>query len=258
MFCIQNRTMKTFYTPLLAISCSLLFSSCSNTQRLDPSVEHETAYATTDWFYSNYGMINDREVSTLAHRLLTRLSSAIPSVVATDSYLFGSSDRYLNYPWQLYILNSKELNAFSAGAGVIFITGGLIEAAQTEAELAAIISHEMAHQVLGHTTEAISQTSDENSAPYYSFTLEQELQADQMSLDIMRAARYDIRHALTALSIGYRPAEREVAEIPDNWLDTRISMLKQRIDSSMGYLPATENSREYMRVKQILKESAAS
>ncbi len=43
------------------------------------------------------------------------------------------------------ILNTKELNAFACPGGIILITRGMIELAQTEDEIASILAHEIAH-----------------------------------------------------------------------------------------------------------------
>ncbi len=43
------------------------------------------------------------------------------------------------------ILNTEELNAFACPGGIILITRGMIELAQTEDEIASILAHEIAH-----------------------------------------------------------------------------------------------------------------
>ncbi|OGB99992.1 hypothetical protein A2V82_09830 [candidate division KSB1 bacterium RBG_16_48_16] len=48
-------------------------------------------------------------------------------------------------PYQVYIVNSPDLNHFSLPGGSIFIFRGLIEISETASEVALIIAHEMAH-----------------------------------------------------------------------------------------------------------------
>jgi len=55
------------------------------------------------------------------------------------------------------ILDSPELNAFASPGGHIFITRGLIRAANTEDMLAAIIAHELAHIKLKHGASLIAE-----------------------------------------------------------------------------------------------------
>lgn len=50
----------------------------------------------------------------------------------------------------VYVLNSKEINAFSLPGGFLFIERGLLEAADDEAELAGVMGHEIGHVVARH------------------------------------------------------------------------------------------------------------
>jgi predicted Zn-dependent protease len=50
-----------------------------------------------------------------------------------------------NLPWRFGVINSSSINAFSAPGGYIFITSAMIEQFQNEAQLAAVLAHEIAH-----------------------------------------------------------------------------------------------------------------
>lgn len=54
------------------------------------------------------------------------------------------------------ILNSDEVNAFSAPGGYVFITKGLYDLAATEDQLAGILAHEICHITERHALEIIS------------------------------------------------------------------------------------------------------
>ncbi len=56
----------------------------------------------------------------------------------------------LTVPLHLTVLNSKEVNAFALPGGYLFVNRGLIEEAQTEAQLAGVLAHEIAHDVARH------------------------------------------------------------------------------------------------------------
>lgn len=49
----------------------------------------------------------------------------------------------LNYHFA--VLDSKELNAFALPGGYVYVTKGLLEAAKTDDELAAVVAHELGH-----------------------------------------------------------------------------------------------------------------
>ncbi len=55
-------------------------------------------------------------------------------------------------PFTFQVVESDQLNAFAFPGGFVFINTGLIEAAETEAELAGAMAHEIAHVAARHTT----------------------------------------------------------------------------------------------------------
>jgi beta-barrel assembly-enhancing protease len=61
------------------------------------------------------------------------------------------------YAWQFKIVNSNEINAFALPGGYIYINRGVFEAAENEAQLAGVISHEEGHVVMRHGTHIASQ-----------------------------------------------------------------------------------------------------
>ena len=69
-------------------------------------------------------------------------------VVRLTENLAKHSD--LQVPVKVTVLNSKEINAFALPGGFLFINRGLLEAADSEAEVAGVISHEIAHAAARH------------------------------------------------------------------------------------------------------------
>lgn len=57
--------------------------------------------------------------------------------------------------YHIKILDSKEVNAFSTSGGHIFVTLGMLNCADSEDALAAVIAHEVAHIQLQHGLKAI-------------------------------------------------------------------------------------------------------
>jgi len=85
----------------------------------------------------------------------------------------------------LILTNSSELNAWSDGSHVV-ITTGMAALADSQDEIAFVIAHEMAHNILGHSTEkargifgGIAQTKQE------------EMEADSFAVTLMHEAGYD-------------------------------------------------------------------
>lgn len=58
-------------------------------------------------------------------------------------------------PWKFGIIDSESINAFAAPGGYIFITSAMLMQLNSEAELAAVLAHEISHVTLMHHLEAI-------------------------------------------------------------------------------------------------------
>ena len=61
-------------------------------------------------------------------------------------------------PYRFAILNHESINAFAAPAGYIFVTRGLLKQVRNEAELAAVLGHEIAHVSQKHILEVIQRS----------------------------------------------------------------------------------------------------
>lgn len=61
----------------------------------------------------------------------------------------GSNQRW---PFEFHVVNSEEINAFALPGGPMFVNLGAIQAADTEAQLAGVMAHEMSHVIQRHAT----------------------------------------------------------------------------------------------------------
>lgn len=57
--------------------------------------------------------------------------------------------------FRFVVVPSREVNAVGAPGGFVVVTTGLLRAARTEDELAAVLAHEVAHVQLGHTMQPV-------------------------------------------------------------------------------------------------------
>jgi Zn-dependent protease with chaperone function len=64
--------------------------------------------------------------------------------------------RGVQYPWEFHCVNSKEINAFALPGGYVFVNRGAIEVSDNEAQLAAVMAHELSHVALRHGTAQAS------------------------------------------------------------------------------------------------------
>jgi len=62
-----------------------------------------------------------------------------------------------DWEYRFAALNDESVNAFALPGGYVFITKGMLEKLETEAQLAAILAHELVHIVARHSSAAMSQ-----------------------------------------------------------------------------------------------------
>ena len=151
-------------------------------------------------------LLNDRRVEGYATEIIRRLAAAAPGA---------------KYPYQIRVVNASDINAFSLPGGFMYVNRGLIEAARTEPELAAVLAHEMAHVALRHGTHQASKAYMTQAgigilggllgrggnpsqvfqvigglglnALFLKFSRDDEYQADTVGAQIMARAAYDPR-----------------------------------------------------------------
>ncbi len=243
---------------LLAIS---FFATACSTHKPNLEAEQQATEATVNWFYEQYGVLNNRELNSFVNRVTKRLAGGLAVRKLDDQVDDVTLATYRDYPWQVYLLNTQEINAFSIGAGVVILTGGLLEQVTSEAELASIISHEMAHQILGHTRRALesletTESSEEpTSNPVFAFSQEDEVDADTFAMKLMGIVHYDPTHAISALTISNRQSGEFVSSIPEDWYAIRVSNMKKTLEIIGNYLPATQSTREFVRIKRLLSSA---
>lgn len=244
---------------LLASALALLlvtFSACA-AKKVPQNIETEASLATMQWLDKRFGFVNDRELSRLLQRVTSRLQEALARGALNELMEGIPAEEIPSYPFQVFVINSDQPSALSAGGGVIFLTKGLIKSLDSEAELAAVISHEMAHHVLGHAMEAIvetmhASTSAPSSSPRFAFTLEYELSADTVGLELLYAARYDPRAAISAIAKSSRARSERNLPAHQDWLAPREANLRAQLRELGAFFSGTENSREFNHIRNKL------
>jgi Zn-dependent protease with chaperone function len=56
------------------------------------------------------------------------------------------------WPYNFHVVASEDINAFALPGGSIFVNLGTVQAAETEAQLAGVMAHEISHVVMRHST----------------------------------------------------------------------------------------------------------
>lgn len=179
-----------------------------------------------------------------------------------------------NWNWQVNVLQNDAINAYAMAGGKIMVYTGLIDKLNaTDAELAAVIGHEIAHALREHTREQMSQayatqigllgvaaaigiaTGDANNAnttlglgstvAAVALTLPHsrraETEADQIGLELMARAGYDPNAAISlwqkmSKAGGQKPPEFLSTHPADT---TRMAEINRLIPKVMPLYQAT-------------------
>jgi predicted Zn-dependent protease len=148
----------------------------------------------------------------------------LQQVATTLAAASGAYDKQ----FEVVFLRSSAINAFTPGAGKLLVNEGLLRFTQTEAQVAAVLAHEIAHVLMKHpqrqrqirlASKAGSRMMDELSEDPRKENLfsrmlrvggnvtmngmirQQEMMADSIGIDIMAKAGYDPREMIRILTI---------------------------------------------------------
>jgi predicted Zn-dependent protease len=97
-------------------------------------------------FAADYGVLGDAQVNAYVSRVGSKLVSTL---TAADVV-------YPNMPFSFQVVNAVYINAYAFPDGTIAITRGMLAELEDEAQLAAVLGHEIAHVNCGHTASAMS------------------------------------------------------------------------------------------------------
>ena len=86
-------------------------------------------------------MLNDSRTEDFTERIGERLIAQIPAEFRQPEFRYSFD-----------VVNLREINAFALPGGPMFLHRGMIEAAKSEAEVAGVMGHELAHVILRHGT----------------------------------------------------------------------------------------------------------
>ncbi|BAY24003.1 peptidase M48 Ste24p [Calothrix sp. NIES-2100] len=64
-----------------------------------------------------------------------------------------------NIPYKFQVVQDSNVNAFATMGGYVYVTTGLLQAADNEAQLASVIAHEVGHIASRHAIEQMQQTA---------------------------------------------------------------------------------------------------
>jgi len=107
----------------------------------------------------------------------------------------------VDLPWQFGIMDRAEIGAYPLPGGKVFVTRGLLKKLTSEAELAGVLAHEIAHTVKHHQLKTMSAEGGQEKLGAINFAMDRalEFEADRMAAVIMTRAGYDANAYLNVL-----------------------------------------------------------
>ncbi len=247
------------------------FGDISSTA-LSPAEERRLGEAFMREIRARLALVDDPEVEEYVDSVGRRLAAAGDT---------GSQ------PFHFFVVAEDDINAFAGPGGYIGINAGLITSTDSEAELASVIAHEMAHVTQRHIARRFEQ-QERSTLPVFAaivaaavlgsqspdlgqaaataalgtavqanlnFSREAEQEADRVGLTVLELAGYDAQAMpafLEKLQLSQRYAHKAPEYLSTHPLTTsRIADLRARAEQSPQ--PGRQDSLRYLLVKARLE-----
>jgi beta-barrel assembly-enhancing protease len=174
-----------------------------------------------------------------------------------------------DFHFQIKVLKDPNMNAFAFPNGVIYLHTGILTRMDNEAQLAAVLSHEMTHCTHRHSLRVIRSIGDRpaylaaiqeglaqismvqnvarvlgvaGSLAVSGYTRELETEADLVGLDLMAKANYDVKESLIFFDHLKQAIEAEEGKEPF-FFGTHPSV-DQRIGNATKWLAETNTGKD--------------
>ena len=144
---MNTKTTRAFalsFAALMAVTSSAALAQTRikpGFNLFSPAQDQEIGRQSAEAAEKQLPILRDKSVEAYVSRIGKRLAAVAPGA---------------DYPYQFKIVNASDINAFALPGGYMYVNRGLIEAAQTEGQLAGVMAHEMAHIALRHGTSQAS------------------------------------------------------------------------------------------------------
>ncbi len=181
-------------------------------------------------------------------------NSAVNEYVKRVGQRLATTSQRSDVPYTFQVVRDSRVNAFATTGGYVYVTTGLLAAADNEAQLASVVAHEIGHIESRHLIEQMRQTAiarglttaaglNQNVAANIGLELalfrpnsrEDEFEADQIGLRLLRQSGYAESAAPEFMKKLLKQGSSTPAflsthpAVPD-----RIEELEEEIQSSSG------------------------
>lgn len=155
----EKREIPTIGDPISAALSlgSSIINSATGLLASDPYAQFR------DERYTNEGLLNERDEIKLGNQLDIEVRKKLEVVSEGQERVnrignrVARASRRPNLVYRFHIIRDKEINAYSAPGGHVYITTALLALANDD-ELASVLSHEIGHVVARHSLKTIQQS----------------------------------------------------------------------------------------------------
>jgi predicted Zn-dependent protease len=203
--------------------------------------------------------------------------SALQQYVQRIGAELAAGSQRPNLPWTFRVVDDPTPNAFALPGGFIFITRGLMSLMDSEAELAAVLGHEIGHVTARHSVQQISRAqlaqlglgvgsilfpsaaqtfgnlaSGGLQLLFLRYGRDAERQADELGFAYALSEGFDVREMDDVFAQLQRASEAERKSALPSWLSThpapteRIQAVQQRISATQLPPNLRAGTPEYM------------
>ncbi|MBM6549827.1 M48 family metallopeptidase [Marinomonas ostreistagni] len=185
---------------------------------------------------SQLTLLPDSQLNEMGVASFTEMKSNLPTTSSTnvtqnvqcvaDRIISVLPDQYRDQAWEVVVFDDEQVNAFALPGNKIGVYTGLLEVAENQSQLAAVVGHEVGHVMARHGNERVStqlatsqalalgyQLSGEDSATKAAifqglgigaqvgiilpFSRTHESEADQIGLELMAKAGFNPEESVT-------------------------------------------------------------
>ncbi|MFH1743345.1 MAG: M48 family metallopeptidase [bacterium] len=236
-----------------------------------------------------FNLISETEEGRLGQELSQEISQQgeILNDAVVGEYISGIGKRLVavsqrpDYPYQFYVIKKDEVNAFAIPGGHMYVQTGLILEAEREAEVAAVMGHELGHAERRHTTQQMSRAygvslltsvllGDNPSqtqqivsgllgnATIMKYSRDAEREADWTAVHLLYRAGYDP----TALAEFFKklkaeeetkPGALEALFLSHPMTDERIANVEKEVSLLAPKKPTLTDNQNFVRIKERVK-----
>lgn len=269
------RALHLFVSVLIfCLSATLLFSDDRTILRpglnfFSPQQDIELGKRAAAQVPKQFPLLNDKRVDDYLQALGMKLAAHAP---------------FYKYPYRYRCVNTEVLNAFALPGGFVYVNRGIIEQADNEGQLAAVMAHETSHVALRHGTNQaskaygaqiglgllgalvggnavasiVTQIFGSVGVPlaFLKMSREDETQADVLGTQILHDAGYDPQAMADFFEKLQKLAPQQSAEFLSDHPNPehRIDRIEEEIDRLGGAPPhAVHDSPEFESIKRYVK-----